>query len=87
MVSPSNSVSDDALLNYKQAASILGLPYYKIQRAAKLGLLPTYSLFNSRKYVKLSDIRRVMSSSSHTSELAKTCGDAAATARAQLQGK
>lgn len=51
----------DALLTFREAASIVGIPYFKIQRAAKAGLIPTYSLFNSRKYVKLSDIQRAMS--------------------------
>ena len=30
MVNQTNSVSDDTLLTFKQAASILSLPYYKI---------------------------------------------------------
>lgn len=59
----SSNYSGDALLTIKQAASILGIPYFKVQRAAKAGLIPTYSLLNSRKYVKLSDIQKVMASS------------------------
>lgn len=46
----------DRLLTFHEAAAALCLPYFKIQRAAKGGLIPTYSLFNSRKYVKLTDI-------------------------------
>lgn len=46
----------DRLITYKQAADALGLPYFKIQRAAARGDLPTYSLLNGRKYVKLRDI-------------------------------
>lgn len=46
----------DRLITYKQAAASLGLPYFKIQRAAARGDLPTYSLLNGRKYVKLRDI-------------------------------
>jgi hypothetical protein len=46
----------DRLRTYKQAASILGLPYFKVQRAALQGLIPTYSIFNSRRYVTLRDI-------------------------------
>lgn len=46
----------DRLITYKQAADALGLPYFKIQRAAARGELPTYSLLNGRKYVKLRDI-------------------------------
>ena len=46
----------DRLRTFKNAADALGIPYFKIQRAAVRGLIPTYSLFNARKYVKLSDI-------------------------------
>lgn len=46
----------DRLITYRQAANALGLPYFKIQRAAARGELPTYSLLNGRKYVKLRDI-------------------------------
>ncbi|MEF2549409.1 hypothetical protein VQ045_19905 [Aurantimonas sp. E1-2-R+4] len=51
----------DGLLTFQEAAAALGLPYFKIQRAARSGVIPTYSLFNSRKYVKLSDIAEAMS--------------------------
>lgn len=51
----------DQLLTYKQAAERLQIPYFKIQRAAGQGLIPTYSLLNSRKYVKLRDILERMS--------------------------
>lgn len=51
------------LLTYKDAAAKLNIPYFKIQRAACSGLIPTYSILNSRKYVKLSDILKAMSSS------------------------
>lgn len=46
----------DRLRTFKDAASELGVPYFKIQRAARRGIIPTYSLMNSRRYVKLSDI-------------------------------
>lgn len=52
----------DQLLTIKEAADRLRIPYFKIQRAARQGLIPTYSLFNSRKYVKLADIKQAMSS-------------------------
>lgn len=67
--SPPNDT--DALLTFQEAASKLSIPYFKIQRAAKAGLIPTYSILNSRKYVKLSDIQRAMSggSASHKGEV------------------
>lgn len=49
------------LLTFKEAAQALGIPYFKIQRAARLGLIPTYALLNSRKYVKVRDILERMS--------------------------
>jgi len=53
----------DQLLTYKGAAARLNIPYFKIQRAARSGLIPTYSFLNSRKYVKLNDILKAMSTS------------------------
>ena len=47
----------------KEAAEFTGLPYFKIQRAVKAGLLPSYKLFNTRRYVKLRDILELMSAS------------------------
>jgi hypothetical protein len=41
---------------YKDAARALGLPYHVVQRAALHGLIPTYRLGTSRRYVKLRDI-------------------------------
>ncbi|WP_147818168.1 hypothetical protein [Methylobacterium sp. WL9] len=49
-------------LTFRQAASTLNVPYFKIQRAAKLGLIPTYKILNSRAYVKSSDIKKLMRS-------------------------
>ncbi len=49
------------LLTYREAAKTLGIPYFKVQRAAKLGLIPTYGILNSRRYVKLRDILERMS--------------------------
>lgn len=51
-----NHHAPERMISYKQAAEALGLPYFKIQRAAARGLIPTYSLLNGRKYVKLRDI-------------------------------
>lgn len=56
----SKSYEAEGYLTFKQAASSLNVPYYKIQRAAKLGLIPVYRLLNARPYVKRSDIERGM---------------------------
>ncbi|KAB0264734.1 hypothetical protein [Microvirga brassicacearum] len=51
-------------LTLRAAAEATGLPYFKLQRAAQSGAIPTYTFFNSRKYVKLSDITKAMSAAS-----------------------
>ncbi|MBN8940637.1 MAG: hypothetical protein J0H01_14155 [Rhizobiales bacterium] len=51
----------DRLRTFKEAAEELRIPYFKIQRAARHGFIPTYSIFNNRKYVKLRDIVAAMS--------------------------
>ena len=50
------SADVDQLLTYDDAARKLNVPYFKIQRAARNGLIPTYSILNTRKYVRLKDI-------------------------------
>jgi hypothetical protein len=44
----------------KEAAALLGVGYPVVQRAAYRGLVPTYSLGSSRKYVKLRDFLELM---------------------------
>lgn len=50
----------EAYLTFRQAAQALNVPYFKIQRAARQGIVPVYRLLNSRPYVKRSDFERVM---------------------------
>lgn len=49
-----------ALLTFRQAADHLNVPYWKIQRAAQVGLIPTTTLLNSRRYVRVSDIEAAL---------------------------
>jgi hypothetical protein len=51
----------DQLRTFKDTAAALRIPYFKVQRAARAGIIPTYRLLNSRKYVKLRDILALMS--------------------------
>ena len=53
----------EPLVTLKDAASALGLPYFKIQRAARAGLIPTYFVYNSRRLVRLSEVLNVINSS------------------------
>ena len=60
MAKPQVTGSAEKYLTLKQAAELLNLPYYKIQRAVRNGLIPTHQLFNSRKYVLESEVRAAM---------------------------
>lgn len=53
----------EPLVTLKVAASALGLPYFKVQRAARAGLIPTYFVYNSRRLVRVSEILAVIDSS------------------------
>lgn len=44
------------LLTFNQAAAALGLPVWKLRRAAKAGLFPTYHVLNTRRLVRLSEV-------------------------------
>ena len=46
----------EPLITIKEAAEALGLPTWKLRRAAKQGMIPTYRILNSRKLVKLSEV-------------------------------
>ena len=46
----------DKLMTIRAAAEALGLPYHKVQRATARKLVPTYSLGDSKKYVRLRGI-------------------------------
>jgi hypothetical protein len=48
----------EPLLTFRQAAAAFGVPYWKIQRAAKFGLISTITLLNSRRYVRGSEIEQ-----------------------------
>lgn len=54
------NISVEKVYTLRDAAEMLGVPYYKVQRAARTGLIPTYRLLNSRPYVKISDILKLM---------------------------
>jgi len=46
----------EVFITLKEAARRLGLPVFKVRRAAKRGLFPTYVLLNRRKLVRLSEL-------------------------------
>ncbi len=57
-----NSPSND-LVPIKVAAAQLGLHYWKLERAVKAGLVPSYTLLNSRKLVRPTEVLAVIEAS------------------------
>jgi hypothetical protein len=46
----------EKLLTIREAAGIVGAHYWQLQRAIRRGDIPSYTPFNSRKLVKLSEV-------------------------------
>jgi excisionase family DNA binding protein len=55
--------SPEKLITIKEAANALGIPNWKLRRAAKHGTFSTYSLGTSRRLVKLSEVIAVIEAS------------------------
>lgn len=53
----------EKLLTFKDAAIAIGAKEWQVRRAAKSGAIPTYSPFNSRRLVKLSEVVAYIESS------------------------
>lgn len=56
------SIAVEQLLTVHQAADAVGAKYWQIQRAVKRGSIPSYTPFNSRKLVKLSEVNAYIDS-------------------------
>jgi hypothetical protein len=52
----SQSNAREKLITIKVAAANFGLPYWKLLRAVKAGIIPSYTPFNSRRLVLLSEV-------------------------------
>ena len=48
--------SAEPFLTVRDAADQLGLPYFKVQRAVKAGLVASYRILNGRRLVRLSEL-------------------------------
>ena len=59
----------ELLVTIKDASDALGLPTWKLRRAAKRGTIPTYHVLNSRKYVKLSEVTAIIEASRQGGDL------------------
>lgn len=53
---PGSSPALERLITFREAADAIGAKYWQIQRAVRRGAIPSYSPFNSRKLVKLSEV-------------------------------
>jgi hypothetical protein len=51
-----DSPNPERLLTIREAAEIVGARYWQAQRAVRRGDIPSYTPFNSRKLVKLSEV-------------------------------
>ena len=54
---------DEKFMTLQQVEGALGIAYFKLQRAAKRGLFPTYQIQNKRKLVRLSEVVAAIESS------------------------
>lgn len=57
----------EKLLTIKQASTLCGIPYWKLLRAVNAGSIPSYTLLNTKRYLKLSDIERAIQQSQEVS--------------------
>ena len=55
--------SVEKYITLHEAADLFGLPYFKLLRAAKRRLIPTYTIFNSRRLVRASEVQAVINAS------------------------
>ena len=63
---PNNTAPElERLYTIKDAAELLGLRYWKLLRAVNRGDIKSYTLLNSRKMVRLSEIISVMEEGNH----------------------
>lgn len=55
-----NHHDTEKLLSLKAAAKAIGVPVWKLRRAVKQNLLPSYTILNSRRYVLVSEVVAAM---------------------------
>ena len=61
MESSQNEISSvEKLYTFQKAAAALNIHTWKIRRAVKRGLVPSYTLLNSRRLVRISDIEAAL---------------------------
>jgi hypothetical protein len=55
--------------NLKQAAKALNVKYWLLLKAAEKGLFPTYTFFNTRRLVRLSEVAAAIQRSANNSNV------------------
>ena len=63
MQNAQGTVAAEPLLPINAAAAALGLHTWKLRRAIKAGLVPSYALLNNRRLVRLSEVVAVIEAS------------------------
>lgn len=53
---PAEEKAPEKLFTLREIANQLNLPYFKLQRAARARLFPTYTLYNARRLARLSEV-------------------------------
>ena len=48
------------LYNMKEIAALIGVPLWKLRRAVKSGLVPTYTFYDTKKYLLLPEVEAVI---------------------------
>lgn len=56
-------MNPEKFITLREVADTLGLPAFKLYRAVKRGDLPTYSIGNGRRLVRLSEVLAVVEAS------------------------
>jgi excisionase family DNA binding protein len=62
MVDMDSNQTAEPLLTVRQVAERLGLPHFKVSRAVKSGIIPSYRFYNSRRLLRLSEVLGVIES-------------------------
>lgn len=53
-------VISEKFLTMTEVAEAIGFEVWKVRRAVKLGIFPSYRLLNKRRYVKLSEVTAII---------------------------
>ncbi len=55
-ITTASLTAPEPFVTMKHVAAAIGIPYYKIVRAVNAGLVPHHTLFDGKKYLRLSEV-------------------------------